>query len=282
MFGTPSDPVPPPSHVAMFRNILPDALWMRESHHAWVTWEEGRIARDRATLPYDATDRKKAVPVGLTSTVYGHMINEYGPIPDPKRQRLYGWNREPGGALILSFNRSQSAAFYMGPFASPWRYREWMECALIAGWAGCGRVGGDYFRMGGRTFFLRYPASVGDAWNKSVADATADFLAPGPDGAVTTVRLENARAGIQESEARIFLEKALLNKGKPLSADLAKRCQDLLDARTTAMRMANIHMTWERAIRGDTPFGSYGWQDSNRRLFDLAAEVAKVSPPPGG
>jgi hypothetical protein len=287
MLGMPTDPAPPPSHVAMFRNILPDAPWMREDHHAHVYWRDSA----HPALPYDPAecdalgyDRykmascKKVVPVGLTSTVYGHII-WYGPLPDPKRQRLYGWRREPDRPFILSYNRCQSATLALNGFASPWPYHMWMESSLVGGWIGNGRVGGDYFRMGGGTLFLRYPASV-PALGHNLTGSTPDLLAPGPDGAVTTVRFENARAGIQESEARIFLEKALLNKDKPLPADLAKRCQELLDARTRAMQTGNLNWTWGVSSRGDTAFGMQDWQKSCRSLFDLAAEAAKVSQAP--
>jgi len=63
------------------------------------------------------------------------------------------------------------------------------------------------------------------------------FLAPGPDGAVATARLESLKEGLQECEARIFLEHALLDGAKKtqIGADLAQRCQDALDEHHRAM-----------------------------------------------
>ena len=84
--------------------------------------------------------------------------------------------------------------------------------------------------------------------------------------AVATVRLENAREGVQETEARVALEKALLDKAHPLPRDLAQRCQKLLDERTQVLRL------WKLGAAGIAPFG---WEDRTRRLFDAAAEVAK-------
>ena len=58
------------------------------------------------------------------------------------------------------------------------------------------------------------------------------LLYPTADGAAATLRYEAVRENIQECEARIFLEKLLTSQPCPLPTDLAKRCQDVLDART--------------------------------------------------
>ena len=80
--------------------------------------------------------------------------------------------------------------------------------------------------------FARYPEN-----NWRNLDISDWFLAPGPEGAVSTVRLECLNEGIQECEARIFLEDTLLDSGKKakLGTELAKRCQDALDEHHRAM-----------------------------------------------
>ena len=88
---------------------------------------------------------------------------------------------------------------------------------------------------------------------------------PAPAGPVGTVRLENMLEGNQVAEARTFVEKALLDKGRPLPAELAERCQTLLDERTNVLRM------W---LLGAGAFARYKWQDRERRLYDLAGKVA--------
>jgi hypothetical protein len=93
-----------------------------------------------------------------------------------------------------------------------------------------------------------------------MANNTTDLFAPGPNGPVTTVRFENACEGIQLAEARIFIEKALADRAKRLPADLGRRCQELLDLRTNVLRGMVLS----------------GWQDRDRRLFELAGEVARV------
>ena len=91
-----------------------------------------------------------------------------------------------------------------------------------------------------------------------MANNTTDLFAPGPDGPVTTVRFENACEGIQLAEARIFIEKALADETRPLPEALARRCRELLDLRTNVLR----------------GMGVPGQPDRDRRLFDLAGEVA--------
>jgi len=264
MLGVANDSTPPPAHVAMFRRILPGAPWFRESHY------------DRRYFRYDPKDRHKTVPVGCNSIVWGGAVN------DPKRRRLYGWRYDPRH-LVLNFNRPGASSLTLIGFPAPWRYRMWMESTIACGRNGNGRVGGDYWNLGvslhklwkGRrvsseagggsrgTLFGSYPfSSVGQT---GLGNNTTDLFAPGPDGPVTTVRFENAREGNQEAEARAFIEKALL--AKTLPAELATRCQALLDERTNVLRLKGYAATW---------------QESNRRLFALAGEVAKaprIEPP---
>ncbi len=98
---------------------------------------------------------------------------------------------------------------------------------------------------------------------------------PGPNGAVGTVRLEMLREGIQECEARIAIERALLARAVP--APLAEECTALLvermaarykDGKFTASHGARISSPQAR-VWGMAP----NWQDLTARLFDLAGRV---------
>lgn len=266
MYGVGNDGSPAPKQVAMFNQILPGTPWFRESHF------------DSRGFRYDPSDKNKRVPVGCNSIVWG------GEIPDPKKKRLYGWRYDPNH-LILNFNRAGTACLTLKGFPPPWSFRMWMESTITCGRNGNGRVGGDFFQMGidlrakwkgrrvsseaiggsGGTLFGCYPASsVGQT---GLGNSTTDLLGPGKNGPVTTIRFENARSGNMEAEARISIEKALLKKTLP--ADLAKRCQGHLDKRTNALRMWAMN-------GGKIPLGSFNWQMSNQKLFDLAGEVAKA------
>ena len=260
LLGLAADLGPEPATTAMFRRILPEAGWIAESH-----------ILSRGYLYDSAT--KATVPVRYNSIVYG------GDVPDPAARRLYGWQHDKD-VLVMNFNRSGSNLLLMG-FPPPWSFRTWMEATMACGRNGNGRVGGDYWHIGatllgdgergwgivggsGGTMFGRYTHSHAD--ESGLGRSCTDLFAPGPDGSVSTVRLENAREGTQEAEARIFIEKALLNRQRPLPPELAKKCQQLLDERTHVTRLWKL---------GAPTLGAQGWQDRSQRLYDAAAEVAK-------
>ena len=119
---------------------------------------------------------------------------------------------------------------------------------------------------GSGTFYGLYPAS--NLGRTGVGNNTVDLFAPGPDGPVTSVRFENALENNQEAEARIFIERALQNKEKPVPEDLKKECLAILDERAQVLRM------WQLGCVSIAPFK---WQDRNKKLFECAAKVANIS-----
>ncbi|HUW58849.1 MAG TPA: hypothetical protein VMZ92_19590, partial [Planctomycetota bacterium] len=97
-----------------------------------------------------------------------------------------------------------------------------------------------------------------------------------PDGAISTVRFEMMCEGVQESEARIFVEGALLRK--KIDGDLARRCQEVLTGRDEAMRKYHGTGKGNKGPSDDsyTAYVKSGWQERSERLYNLAAEVAKA------
>jgi hypothetical protein len=261
LLGLAGDMGPDPPTAAMFHRILPGVGWIAESHRL----NRGYV-RDART--------KAKVPVRYNSVCYGNQI------PDPARQRMYGW-RHGDELLVMTFNRSGSGLLLMG-YPPPWAFRMWMESTLCAGRMGNGRVGGDYWHIGARllgegkrgwgviggsggTLFGRYLHSHAD--EAGLGRSCTDLFGPGPDGPVSTIRLENAREGNQQAEARVFIERALLNRRRPLPPALARKCREILDRRTHVLRL------WRMQAADVAPFA---WQDRSRALFDAAAEVARA------
>ena len=251
LLGMPADCQPPPSHLQMFRRAAPDYGWMHESHMRIGGFRYG--------------GRDEVIPVTYQSMVYTN------PIPDPATMRCRGW-RHSGEPAVVGFNRFGFGPLCLLGFPAPGSFRVWFETNLVSDRGGAGRVGGDYWNIGAQykggpltswagggmreTLFGSYAHSqVGQV---GMANNTTDLLGPGPDGAVTTVRFENACEGIQLAEARIFIEKALIDPARRLPEDLAARCLALLDLRTNVLRGMSIP----------------GGRDRDRRLFDLAGEVA--------
>jgi hypothetical protein len=100
--------------------------------------------------------------------------------------------------------------------------------------------------------YYRLDTSVGNV----IGASTRSFLAAGPDGPVATGRYEMFREGTQQCETIIFLQRAL--DAKRIDGELAKKVNDYLDARSQAF-LKQWHVNRRQ---------------SDRRLFELAAEVA--------
>ena len=103
---------------------------------------------------------------------------------------------------------------------------------------------------------------------------------------MATVRYEIFREGIQECEARIAIERVLTNEAakKKLGAELAERCQRMLDERLTlALKGAGGKaddikgQSWRYKLHPDAHkwYLTSGWQQRSETLFALAGEVAK-------
>ena len=160
---------------------------------------------------------------------------------------------------------------------------------------GIGHLGADFWSVvrdkrdnrRGRVY-MRYPEGN---WRSN--DICTSLLAPGPEGPVATHRYEVMREGIQECEARIFIERALTDARlrRKLGVDLARRAQELLDERIRFMlkgmskltvdsnvsgRATNGVSSWWNSpgINGHKWFIASGWQERTRRLFATAGEVA--------
>jgi len=83
--------------------------------------------------------------------------------------------------------------------------------------------------------------------------------------------------GVQEAEARIFIEKALDDPAKraKLGDELAKRAQELLDERVREIARAKQDRSPMFSYGSDVSWGDYagGAVDRARALYRLAAEV---------
>jgi len=138
---------------------------------------------------------------------------------------------------------------------------------------GLGRIGADFWpvlkddrgRVRG-SLAGRYPEA---AWGQLNLNFCIPYiLGKGKNGALATVRSEAFRESVQEVEARIYIEKALLDDaGKAtLGDELVGRCRAALDER---IRMCN-----GSAGEGEPWYISSGWAKRSELLFCLAAEVA--------
>jgi hypothetical protein len=279
MFGMFTDAQPPKEHIQFFHDIAPGVPWVQEGH--------GRLT----TKVYKMAD------IGYQASVWGcqfadGQIQQYGsdkPIPVTS---LHGWKL---GRMDLIFERNTDLDSYP---LSRWHF--YPETAITGETRGLGRIGADYWKVvkdkqGRRRAWAdeRFPEG---SWggNGIQLNLCSSVLAPGPAGPVATTRLLSFCEGLQESEARITIEQALTDEARKsrLGAELAKRCQTLLDDRLDVIwkTLSNLELTgskwgdarlwrWVPGIAGNAWFSSFDWQDRNEELFTLAAEVQKRAGP---
>jgi len=216
----------------------------------------------RTSYFYDAKDRGKTVPVTHCERVYT------GPLADPAAKRVFGWQRPQ---MALAFNRYGFGPVCLYPTPSVWAFRILMEADLASGHRGAGRIGADYWPMeagsrrsgGGGTFYARWRDSA--TGQTGLGANCRALLAAGPDGPISSARFENVREGIQNAEAVIFIQKALLDK--KVTGDLAAAAWQVLDERVNAMRVHGLGL------------GRARWQQRDRALYRLAGQVARSARP---
>jgi Glycoside hydrolase 123 N-terminal domain/Glycoside hydrolase 123, catalytic domain len=241
MIGLAHDSWPGKFVVDTWKKLLPSAPWAFEGH-------------PRPEAMY-------GVPVQWCCTVWCASWN-------PPRNLKHGWQLPK---IQCHFDRdnwrldAQSQLLSNGHLAG--------EKNIIGNQRGFGRMSADLWpvlknavRTGRstRSFSIsaRYPESDWGACNLR----QTPFLQPGPKGAISTGRFEMIREGLQESEARIFIESALISKRAGLGADLVKRCERLLKLRRSLVHSAGSI--------GVVRFLATGRQARVRELFKLAGEVA--------
>ena len=217
-------------------------------------------------------------PVGYSANVF-HVSY----LADAPKDRRYGWNRPE---LVVEFHRFEDLNIW--PAAT---LRNFLELNITGTQRGAGRIGADFWpvvrdKTGQRKgrVWERYPQSQ---WRN--LDLYSYVLAPGPDGPVATNRYEFLREGLEECEARIVLERAMIDDSlkEKLGADLASRCATLLEERSrsmiagvTCLNVGGLRVItqptayWLNQPAGNAWFLGSGWQARRAKLFALAGEVA--------
>ncbi len=141
----------------------------------------------------------------------------------------------------------------------PFAFRALADLALARGHNGVSRIGADEWAA------AHFDGMVMPTWLTGMP--VLFLLWPGREGAEPGIRFEAFLEGIQEAEARIFLEQAI--DGGRLPADVAQRATqvlaDHLEATAFLQTTLCVH-EWERH--------HCGWQERSRALYRAAAEAA--------
>jgi glycosyl hydrolase family 123 len=209
MLGIHGDYTPIRVGVPLFNKIAPGLPWVWEGHPLVTRTPGGSI--------------------GYAATVWFAT----GPL-DPRYDRPRFGRRQYGSRrkeLACQFHRA-----LRGVSLDLYNYRIAAEWNITGRQRGMGRLGADIWPVLPRnqgvqgTIIQRYP--LHSAWWQ--LRVQTNFLSSGPNGALPSVHFEMLRQGVQDSEARIFIETALLDKAlrAKLGEELAGRVQRVLDERT--------------------------------------------------
>jgi hypothetical protein len=258
LFGLIGDARPTRQAMDDIANGVPGAKWAVHSHYYCVNWQG-----------YD---------MGMAIALWG-----IGSTPvDPAEGYGFGWTnpfwlsyypREMSLVSTLVEHRTKLEN-WMGA-----RTRSAQVYAKASGTRGLGRLGADFWEVlkddRGRvrgTLAGRYPEA---AWGQlNLNYGIPRLLGRGRDGPLATVRSESFRENLQEVEARIYVEKALLDDEAKaaLGEELAGRCRKALDER---IRMCLHCSRYAGAGEGEAWFIGSDWNRRTEELFGLAAEVAR-------
>ena len=270
MIGMVTDAHPTKEEVQLFASIAPGIPWVSHGHGGFRT---NQLLQGVAKVGYQAC---------VWYTKFANGVLTHG--KTWPTESLYGWKQSQ---LTVAFERNGGLTSH--PLT---RWRQMGETNITGGQRGMGRVAGDFWPLikdsrGRRQGIVseRYPNSQ---WmNLNICNAV---LAPGDDGALATDRFEALREGIQECEARIFIERALTDEKlrRRLGAALARRCQKTLDQRLLIMwqSLSNLQLggtmffgatawRWTPCVAGHRWFLGSGYQKRNQELYELAGRVAK-------
>ncbi|MCX7804303.1 MAG: DUF6067 family protein [Planctomycetota bacterium] len=253
LFGLIGDARPTKQAMDDISNAVPGAKWAVHSHYYCDRWH--------------------GYEIGMGIALWG-----IGVMPvDPKEGYSFGWSNPMWLSYYPREMKLQSTLVEHRVKLEKWMGAKRGYTAFVSkgfGPRGLGRIGADFWpvlkdergRIRG-SLAGRYPEA---AWGQLNLNFCIPYvLGRGRKGAVPTVRSEAFRESLQEVEARIYIERALLDDEAKniLGEELMARCRAALDER---IRMC-LHSDGE----GESWYISSGWRERSDLLFGLAAEVAR-------
>jgi len=265
VLGCASDQRPSPAVVGFFKRIAPYARWDIWTHGSGDPYpQNGRLVLDGMEIGFYEDPYCPHLPWPLPDHIAG------------------GWD------LGLQFWKATCPRKFIFEYSPPSQYRNFAEGLTVRErprWnkrprnssGGFTRIGLDFWDVkDGRPLLLRYHTGN---WGNMYRLGPRAVLAPGPKGALSTVRYEMMREGVQECEARILIEKAL--RSDRIGGALADACAALLDERLKARLKSGRFVDGHGSKVKDLTSRLWGvapnWHDLTARLFDLAAKVAEAT-----
>jgi Glycoside hydrolase 123, catalytic domain/Glycoside hydrolase 123 N-terminal domain len=250
MIGTEHDLGYFPKIVTDIKKFAPGCTWISCTHAGPNKWMK----------------TKAGLPVGYAINVWQGWR-----IPSPAKKRLQGWRwvEAPEKGIHCYWPRqSFTESAHLGMISGI------LEGLIIGGpnnpskgYPGLAYQAADFWPIRGakgrsNNILDRFPEAMWGSLN--ISNGTERWLRPGPNGALATTRLEVLREGIEEANARVYLERALSTPASraKLGAKLAGDAQALLDQRTRILSGGD----WDHWLAGK--------EARRTRLFAAAAAFA--------
>ncbi len=220
----------------------------------------------------DTADRGLIGILAEAAPDIGWAAGSHGRVPDETFRacgRAYGVELQPASAcgwkdpyIHLLITRYAGSIICVEGGSTPFTYRVMCDRAIHCGFNGLGRIGADYFDW---TWFDGCRANQYNIAGRAIVQT----LWPGGTGADSGARNEAVLEGLQEAEARIFLEQAA--DRKVIGEELATEVKGILGAHflSTAHICAGAQDVGAMDITND-------WRGRSRRLYAAAARVAAV------
>jgi Glycoside hydrolase 123, catalytic domain/Glycoside hydrolase 123 N-terminal domain len=250
-----------PEMASMVKSIWPDGQWTDVTH--------GRVRS------YRTKEKGVRVLVFVQSTVWNEgTLNKYlkwksGPYP-----RQYAGKLNPKTAYCTHARNQYRES--INP--KLWILRSLHDLAILKGNDGIESVGVDHFPA--KDARGRFRPGSWSAYAQGPKNGTLALLGPGEKGPLRTERFEAMRAGIQLSEALVYIQKVI--EAKKISGDLLVRANKALDDRARTMVGS-----WKETM---VPYGkrmikrvlfqmdkyASTAEKSDHALYSMAAEVQKA------
>ncbi len=266
LIGMAHDQVPSEGIAGRFKDLAPWAKWVRFSHYA-----------DGVPAP---------APDATSCTQFGYLELGFREQVTPPCRPTGGWD--------LGFPRLTILRRVITEYNPLTQFRHAIDVAVGGtpferyndnAFMGICRWALDYWNVGeSGSLLLKYERNRWGLMYRPVS--VKKLLGPGRAGPVATTRLEMLLEGLQETEARIAIEKALA--GGALTEAATEECNDLLASRV-AFRTRSGKVTLGRYKHGgfegsDTEHEIYtrlwgvapDWQAETLKLFELARRVSRT------
>ncbi len=251
MIGVGHDRKPGESKVDFFNEMEPPLQWVVFSH-----WRGDPVRSDIDELIIDS-----GINVG-----YGESPNPMYNHSDFEDRTRLGGGWQPQYEVLWASSFRSGNIRRNAPLVN---YRWMPDLTVIDRFAGFTRVGLDGWAAPHPESGERTPTIMRQrrGWYRLFRHNVRSIVAPGPAGAVATVRYEMLREGIQEAEARILLEQALASQ---------KLSEEHRDEIETFLRDRIKQRYWQGKGRQRlTLTAPRDWQDATLELFEWAGLAAR-------